>query len=63
MKNKGKTIFNDGMLAEGFSSFFDNVIKSLNISPKNLALADTTNLSKPDTTNLSKPDTTNLSKQ
>ena len=33
------------MVAEEFSSFFENTVKSLNISPRNLTLGDTTNLS------------------
>ena len=33
------------MVAEEFGSFFENAVKSLNISPKNLTLGDTTNLS------------------
>ena len=35
------------MVAEEFSSFFENAIKSLNISLRNLTLGDTTNLSNP----------------
>ena len=45
MKNKDQTISNDGMVAEEFSSFFENAVKSLNISPRNLTLGDRTNLS------------------
>ena len=33
--------------AEDFSPFFENAVKSLNISPRNLTLGDTTNLSYP----------------
>lgn len=47
MKNKSKAISNDDMVAEEFSSFFNNAVKSLNISPRNLPLGDTTNLSNP----------------
>ena len=35
------------MAAEELSSFFENEVKSLNISPRNLILDDTTNLSDP----------------
>ena len=35
------------MVAEEFSPFFENAVKSLNISPRNLTLRDTTNLSNP----------------
>ena len=33
--------------AEDFSPFFETAVKSLNISPRNLTLEDTTNLSYP----------------
>ena len=46
-KNKDKTISNEGTLAEVISSVFENAIKSLNISPRNLTLEDTTNFSNP----------------
>ena len=46
-KNKDKTISNDARVVEEFSSFFENAIKSLNISPRNLTLGDTTNFSNP----------------
>ena len=42
-----KTIYSDVMVTEEFSWFFENTIKSLNISPRNLTLGDTTNLSNP----------------
>ena len=47
MKNKDKTISSDVMVTEEFSWFFENTIKSLNISPSTLTLGDTTNLSNP----------------
>ena len=34
-------------MAEVISSVFENAIKSLNISPRNLTLEDTTNFSNP----------------
>ena len=46
-KNKDKTISNDARVVEEFSSVFENAIKSLNISPRNLTLGDTTNFSNP----------------
>ena len=42
-----KAISNDGMVVEQFSSYFESVVKSLNIPPRNLTLGDTTNLSNP----------------
>ena len=45
LKNKDKTISNNDMVAEEFSSFFENAIKPLNISPRNVTLCVTTNLS------------------
>ena len=45
MNNRDKTISNDGVVAEQFSSSFENALKSVNISPRNLTLGDTTNLS------------------
>ena len=42
LKNKDKTISNDEMVAEEFSSFFENTVKSLNISPRNLKFEDVT---------------------
>ena len=47
MRNKDKFISSDGIVAEEFSSFFQNVVKSQNISPRNLTLGDTTNFSNP----------------
>ena len=35
------------MVVEQFSSYFESVVKSLNIPPRNLTLGDTTNLSNP----------------
>ena len=43
MNNRDKTISNDGVVAEEFSSSFENALKSVNISPRNLTLGDTTN--------------------
>ena len=40
LKNKDKTISNDGKVTEEFSSFFENEVKSLNISLRNLTLGD-----------------------
>ena len=42
-----KAISNDGMVVEQFSSYFESVVKSLNIPPRNLTLGDATNLSNP----------------
>ena len=42
-----KIISNDDKVAEEFSTFFENAVKSLNIKPRNLSLEDTTNLSNP----------------
>ena len=47
LKDKNKIISNDDKVAEEFSTFFENVVKSLNIKPKNLSLGNTTNLSDP----------------
>ena len=47
MKDKNKIISNDDKVAEEFSTFFENVVKSLNIKPRNLSLGNTTNLSDP----------------
>ena len=47
MKDKNKIISNDDKVAEEFSTFFENVVKSLNIKPSNLSLGNTTNLSDP----------------
>ena len=45
LKDKNKIISNDDKVAEEFSTFFENVVKSLNIKPWNLSLGNTTNLS------------------
>ena len=47
LKDKNKIISNDDKVAEEFSTFFENVVKSLNIKPRNLSLGNTTNLSDP----------------
>ena len=47
LKDQDKIIFNDDKVAEEFSTFFENAVKSLNIKPRNLSLEDTTNLSNP----------------
>ena len=47
MKDKNKIISNDNKVAEEFSTFFENAVKSLNIKPRNLSLGNTTNLSDP----------------
>ena len=47
MKDQDKIISNDDKVAEEFSTFFENAVKSLNIKPRNLSLEDTTNLSNP----------------
>ena len=46
LKDQDKIISND-KVAEEFSVFFENAVKSLNIKPRNLSLEDTTNLSNP----------------
>ena len=47
LKDQDKIISNDDKVAEEFSTFFENAVKSLNIKPRNLSLEDTTNLSNP----------------
>ena len=47
LKDKNKIISNDDKVAEEFSTFFENVVKSLNIKPRNLSLGNTTNVSNP----------------
>ena len=47
MKDQDKIISNDDKVAEEFSTFFENAVKSLNIKPRNLSLEDTINLSNP----------------
>ena len=47
MKDQDKIISNDDKVAEEFSTFFENAVKSLNIKPRNLSLEDATNLSNP----------------
>ena len=47
LKDKNKIIPNDDKVAEEFSTFFENLVKSLNIKPRNLSLGNTTNLSDP----------------
>ena len=47
LKDQDKIISNDDKVAEEFSTFFVNAVKSLNIKPRNLSLKDTTNLSNP----------------
>ena len=47
LKDPDKIISNDDKVAEEFSTFFENAVKSLNIKPRNLSLEDTTNLSNP----------------
>ena len=42
-----KAISNAGMVAEQFSSYVESIVKSLNISPRNLTFGDATNLSNP----------------
>ena len=44
LKDQDKIISNDDKVAEEFSTFFENAVKSLNIKPRNLSLEDTTNL-------------------
>ena len=47
LKDQDKIISNNDKVAEEFSTFFENAVKSLNIKPRNLSLEDTTNLSNP----------------
>ena len=47
LKDQDKIISNDDKVAEEFSTFLENAVKSLNIKPRNLSLEDTTNLSNP----------------
>ena len=47
LKDQDKIISNDGKVAEEFSKFFENAVKSLNIVPRNLSLGDTKNLKNP----------------
>ena len=47
LKDQDKIISNDDKVAEEFSTFFENAVKSLNIKPRNLSLEDTTNLNNP----------------
>ena len=47
LKDKNKIISNEDKVAEEFSTFFENVVKSLNIKPRSLSLGNTTNLSDP----------------
>ena len=47
MKDQDKIISNDDKVAEEFSTFFENAVKSLNIKPRNLSLEDATNLGNP----------------
>ena len=47
LKDQDKIISNDDKVAEEFSTFFENAVKSLNIKPRHLSLEDTTNLSNP----------------
>ena len=43
LKNQDKIISNDDKVAEEFSTFLENAVKSLNIKPRDLSLEDTTN--------------------
>ena len=47
LKNKNKIISNNSKVAEEFSSFYENTVKSLNIEPSNTILGNTSNLSDP----------------
>ena len=47
LKDKNKIISNDDKVAEEFSTFFENVVKTLNIKPRNFSLGNTTHLSDP----------------
>jgi len=47
LKDKDEIISEDDKVAEEFSTFFENAVKSLNIKPKNLSLGNITNLSNP----------------